>query len=274
MAENEFDTREDAACRQNGGFNETVCIDALRVYDSCGDKDCLEDLEVYFTSETQRIVNQATNVRIRNAEVITALLDLEPVPFHKGFYSVDMTFFFDISLDVFMQPAVVPITVSGLSVFGKKVILYGSEGSVKIFSSDFKPDDADTQNTPARSLPTACVQVAEPIALSARLCGKEKCCPLPCRIPESVSKRYGGEFSIETAEKDVLATIGIFTIVRIERNVQMMIPAYDFCIPDKECTASNDSPCELFSRIDFPTNEFFPPKAADLEESSACRNCR
>ena len=25
-------------------FKEAVCIDAMRVYDSCSDKDCLEDL--------------------------------------------------------------------------------------------------------------------------------------------------------------------------------------------------------------------------------------
>ena len=31
-----------------GCFKEAVCIDASRVYDSCGDKDCLEDLRVYF----------------------------------------------------------------------------------------------------------------------------------------------------------------------------------------------------------------------------------
>ena len=113
MAENEFDTREVNNCSQNGGFNETVCIDAQRVYDSCGDKDCLEDLEVYFTPPTQNIIDKATNVRLRDVEVITVLLDLEPVPFHKGFYSVDMTFFFDVCLDVFMQPAAVPVTVSG-----------------------------------------------------------------------------------------------------------------------------------------------------------------
>ena len=33
----------------NGCFKEAVCIDAGRIYDSCGDKDCLEDLRVYFT---------------------------------------------------------------------------------------------------------------------------------------------------------------------------------------------------------------------------------
>ena len=27
-----------------GCFKEAVCIDASRVYDSCGDKDCLEDI--------------------------------------------------------------------------------------------------------------------------------------------------------------------------------------------------------------------------------------
>ena len=32
-------------------------------------------------------------------------VDLEPVPFHKGFYAVDMTFFFNVGLDVFQAPA-------------------------------------------------------------------------------------------------------------------------------------------------------------------------
>ena len=42
-----------------------------------------------------------------------------------------------------------------------------------------------------------------------------------------------------------------------------LIPAFDFCIPDKECVTSGDNPCELFRKIDFPTDEFFPPKASD-----------
>ena len=43
----------------------------------------------------------------------------------------------------------------------------------------------------------------------------------------------------------------------------MLIPAYDFCVPQKECVTSSDDPCELFSQIDFPTNEFFPPKMSE-----------
>lgn len=65
-------------------------------------------------------------------------------------------------------------------------------------------------------------------------------------------------------------TIGLFTIVQITRNVQMMIPASDFCVPEKECVPTSDNPCDLFRRIDFPMGEFFPPKAGDLCDGGRC----
>ena len=40
-------------------FKEAVCIDAGRVYDSCCDRDCLEDLRIYFTECGQSIVENA-----------------------------------------------------------------------------------------------------------------------------------------------------------------------------------------------------------------------
>ena len=114
-------------------------------------------------------------------------------------------------------------------------------------------------------LPKATVQVAQPVALSARLCDHPACgCEPYCRIPEGICQRYGGDFDACTPKNAVYVTIGLFTIVQIVRNVQMLIPAYDFCVPEKECVASSDNPCELFRRIDFPTDEFFPPKATDL----------
>lgn len=212
------------------------------------------------------MVNNAINVRMRDVDVISVCIDLEPVPFHRGFYAVDMTFFFDVCVDVFMTPGGIPSTLNGLSIFNKRVILYGSEGNVKIFSSDFALDELDVQKAPVRNLPKATVQVAKPMALSAKL--KECCgaCPPPCRIPECICKHFGGELT-PPAQRSVYVTIGIFTIVQIERNVQMLIPSYDFCIPEKECITSSDNPCEVFNRIDFPTDEFFPPKAYDYDDS-------
>ena len=113
------------------------------------------------------------------------------------------------------------------------------------------------------------VQVAEPIALSAHIC-EGNCCDTCCRIPECICKRYGGEFDTGYGNKSVFVTIGLFTIVQITRNVQMLIPAYDFCIPGKECVTTSDNPCELFRRIDFPTDEFFPPKVAEKGNGCGC----
>lgn len=220
------------------------------------------------------MVDQANSVRMRSAEVIMAYLDLEPVPFHKGFYSIDMTFFFEVAVDLFRAPTIPPVTVEGLCIFSKKVVLYGSEGNVKVFSSDLSMDDLDEQNAPVRNLPRATCQVAEPIGLSAKICESREPCEPCCRIPQCICRRYGGDFRIGGSSKTVYVTLGIFTIVQIERNVQMLIPAYDFCIPEKECTNSaSDNPCELFSRIDFPTNEFFPPKITDVcsDDHGCCR---
>ena len=90
---------------------------------------------------------------------------------------------------------------------------------------------------------------------------------------ESICRRFGGEFIRSNAvNRAVAVTLGIFTIVQIERNVQMLIPAYDFCVPTKECTSSSDNPCDLFSRIEFPTAEFFPPKIKN-ESSGGCGGC-
>lgn len=253
-----------------GEINEAVCIDANRVYDSCGDKDCLSDMRVFFTETNQAVVNNACNVRIREANVIYTTVNLEPVTFHKGFYAVDMTFFFEIILDAFMAPGSLPTTINGLSIFSKRVILYGSEGNVKIFSSDTNCDECSGGCGPySMNLPKATVQIAQPMALSASLtevCGQ--CIP-SCRIPNCVASYFGGDL-IPPNGRTVKATIGIFTIVQIERNVQMLIPAYDFCIPKKECVTSSDNPCEMFSRIDFPTDEFFPPRVTDLPKDEFC----
>ena len=98
------------------------------------------------------------SVRSRRADVITVYIDIEPVPFNKGFYSVDMTFFFDVVVDVYASPASHPCTIDGLAVFNKKVILYGSEGAVKVFASDYRFDNDDDQYRMTGNLPKAVCQ--------------------------------------------------------------------------------------------------------------------
>ena len=119
MSENfsTFSCQEPQSNFNQNGFKEAVCIDAYRVYDSCADKDCLEDMRVYFTEAGQNIIEQACSVRMKDVKVANVCLDLEPVPFQKGFYSVNMTFFFEVAFDACMSPAAAPVSVCGLSIF-------------------------------------------------------------------------------------------------------------------------------------------------------------
>ncbi len=107
--------------------------------------------------------------------------------------------------------------------------------------------------------------VVDPIVLSAKICDAPNDCSCDdlSNVPDCVVCCFTGTFSSVVPVKVVYVTLGLFSIVRIERNVQMLIPAYDFCMPEKECTSTADNPCEAFRKINFPTNEFFPPRLAD-----------
>lgn len=263
MADNENISMFDANESQNNCSN-AVCIDAMRVYDSCSDKDCINDLRVYFTEEVQTQVDEAVNVRLRDTEVLTVTTNLEPVPFNKGFYSVDITFFFGLTLDLYQAAGGTPTQVQGTATYNKKVILFGSDGNVKVFSTEYGSDPAEAQTL---SLPRVNVQVAKPISLSAKIgpCCNQSC--IPCSVPQCVCNCVGGE-PTEDGTKCVYVTIGLFSIVQIERNVQLLVHSYDFCIPKKECTNSTDNPCEVFSRLDFPKDQFFPPNICDNKKGS------
>ena len=56
---------------------EAVCIHTDKVYDSCREKDCLEDLRVILTRREQDIVDHAINVKVKRAEVIWVFTEVE-----------------------------------------------------------------------------------------------------------------------------------------------------------------------------------------------------
>ena len=116
-----MDTRHPVSENVNDGcFKEAVCINAERIYDSCSSKDCLEDLRVYFPDQQQERLNHAANVRVKKAEIITVFLDMEPVTFNRGFYSVDITYFFRITVEAIISPLCPPEIYCGAAVFNKK----------------------------------------------------------------------------------------------------------------------------------------------------------
>ena len=54
------------------GIREAVCIHTKKIYDSCRDKDCIEDLRVYPTRSSQAVIDRALSVRGGRAELLRA----------------------------------------------------------------------------------------------------------------------------------------------------------------------------------------------------------
>ena len=137
-------------------IREAVCIHTKKIFDSCKDKDCIEYLRVYPTCGSQEVLDRALSVKAGTAELLYAYIDVEPVGFNRGFYTVDVRYFYRITADAFIGAAR-PIEVCGLAVFDKRAILFGSEGGAKSFSSD-SPSVCSCQDLMGSSLPTAHVE--------------------------------------------------------------------------------------------------------------------
>ena len=239
-------------------FREAVCIDTRRIYDACGDRDCIRGMQVAFTTTTQPVIDAAAVIKVRSAEVLGVCFEVESVPFNKGFYSVDMTYFFRVTVAACAAAGGTPTNVQGLATFTKKVILFGSEASVRTFSTD------QSALGSCSALPSVSVQVIDPMILSADVCECTEANTRTLVIPEDIAAQFEGSFESVSFSRSITISVGLFSIVQLERQVQVMIPIYDFCVPDKACTPKTSDPCELFGQIAFPTDEFFPPKLSDL----------
>lgn len=280
---------------------EAVCIQVEKVYDHCREKDCIENAPVYFRcKKIYHLVQRAINVKVRKAEVIDVYADTEPVPFKRGFYTVDVKFFIRVTLDIFVPGprGTRIVTTRGLVVYDKKVILFGSEGNIKIFKSRFVEDGRDkpiTSRLQQDNLPISKVEVAEPIGLSAKIedlydrildeitVNEGTPGNITDLIPEEEDLSDYNDLLNEVLEtettrserhhhhhhhhhyKRIVVSVGLFSIVKLVRYVQLLIPAFDFCYPNKECiAATEENPCDLFDNIDFPYDEFFPPQVFDF----------
>ena len=247
---------------------EAVCIHTKKIYDSCRDKDCIEDLRFYPTMASQEILCRSQSVKGGKAELLYTYIDVEPVVFNRGFYTVDMRYFYRVTLNAYCScPR--PVEIEGLCVFDKRVILFGSEGNAKIFSSQVRIDALDRQMIERSNLPIAVVEAVDPIVLDAKLvdCCQNRCCDCDiCEIPSCVCRCFASERTMGDDSRRVFVTLGQCSIIRLERDSQLLIPVYDYCLPDKECPGGcgSDDPCQLFQNIAFPVEEFFPPNTLEI----------
>lgn len=254
------------ACRE-----DYVYIDVNRILDSCRDRDCFEDVRVYLPDFGQEIIDRASTVRAKSAEIIDTCINVSKMNFNQGFYQINMRIFVRLTFDVCVHGK--QQCIEGLGVVDKSVILFGSEGSVRIFRSKMSDsiccDPYDTDRVQDDNLPTAVLEIIDPVVLGARIaqkCTCRSCCGCGCgEIPERIFRSFGGALcDAPEIENLLLVTLGFFSVVRMERPAQFLVSATEYAVPDKECVfADDDDPCAAFNRMAFPVERFSPPTVGE-----------
>ena len=239
----------------------------------------MEDLRVYPTRCSQEVIDRAQSVKAGAAELLYAYINVEPITFNRGFYTVDVRYFYRITADAFVGAAR-PVEVSGLAVFDKRAVLFGSEGRAKVFSSQVEERGGDLQYLPSANVPTAVVEAVDPMILNLKLLEVCECRPCDCactEVPAEVAACFSEELVTSGDQHRLFVSLGQFSIIRLERDTQLLIPVYDYCVPTKDCSCDEgecvqQDPCELFRQVQFPVGEFFPPNtiAGDNNSHRCC----
>ena len=243
---------QDSLCCRPEDLTHALSIHTRKITDSCRDKDCIEDLRVYMTRESQNTLDGCAGVKIRCAELLYTAVDESPVAFIRNHYCVDLTFYYRMLADAQIS-ACRPACLCGLALFSKRVMLCGETTQVHLYTSE----DRDPCHT---GLPTAVVEVLDPMVLSSKLVSIHAHEPCTLQIPTLVQKCFDDELVLGGDRQRLFVTLGQFSIIRLERPVQIIVPVLDYAIPTKECRDDVDccaeDPCEVFSRIPFPADSF------------------
>ena len=276
-----------------GKRDSGVCINVNRILDSCRDKDCFEDVKVFLTSYGQEVIERAGSVRVKSAKIAGSKILVEPIQFNRGFYQITVRMFTRLCIECCVQVGK-SHEIEGIAITEKKVVLYGSEGSVRVFKSDTTSDfctDAENYEEGSNQ-PTVVVECVDPIALSVKIrdkchCGHGHgncCCGSIEELPQHVAAQMEDEVLdyAQHHQKNLVVTLGFFSVIRVERPGQFIIHAAEYSVPEKKCRVIDEQDaCSVFDKMAFPFAEFAPPALGGLggcapipSQNSSCGGCK
>jgi hypothetical protein len=196
-------------------------------------------------------------------------------PNHRDFAKMmlDLNAYFAPKVKLCLADAIVgasrPAPLTGLAVFSKRVVLCGEDSRTHIYTSNTRIGRADGLTAYAANRPTGVVEVLDPMVLSSKV---KEICDCACndnalvQIPGCVREMFDEEMVVSGERRRLFVTLGQFSVIRLERDAQLVVPVVDCAVPSRECcdaAGSAEDPCEMFSRIPFPTSQFCPTGCTD-----------
>lgn len=252
LLENDVSTLNQGCCNGNEG---TDCITTLKVYDQARSQTCLNreilgaarvaygtcsscDGEIV-TVPADAISVSVENVKIKKITVV----DKEPNDFRTGYWDIELQYVFEYTLVFNKSNGEEKCYVNATNLYNKKVTLFGSVGSDVVVATDLFNDlSATLEADPIVVVSAKAIGLSAEIAC-ARICGAS--------LDEAMSRR------------EVFVTIGLFTIVKLCRLVDLSVETRGFCVADEIEDQEELTPCEFFNTLNFPFDVFSPPKKKD-----------
>ena len=106
----------------------------------------------------------------------------------------------------------------------------------------------------------------------------DKCCceEAALQIPSAIRCLFDDDLVLAGERRRLFVTLGQFSIIRLERDAQLVVPVLDYAIPTKECCdtpGGAEDPCEMFSRIPFPSAQFAPNGCDNVSDGDGYKTC-
>lgn len=261
-------------CKQEE--NRENCIIAQKIFDQCRIQKCLtSDIlgparaagsnvpccnDMLCEGDIIIPPCNAADVTIRDLELERIeILRKKPNPLQEGCWDIELKYVFLYTLEFRRADGAFIGCIDATSSYHLRVTLFGStEADVTTVTDQF-PNGASNGGPFVMAEGKAVALSAELRHPSCNPCNCNCGCD-PCSVPVSGDAALGAPIAVNV-------TIGLFTIVKLFRTVNMLVHSFGRCVPER-CTsqATNCDPCAGFENIRFPLDLFSP----SAEPRSCC----
>ncbi|MCL2610989.1 MAG: hypothetical protein FWE02_04840, partial [Defluviitaleaceae bacterium] len=226
-------------------------IIAMKIYDFCRRQDCLTHNQLGACRASRPIsigginVNEGDVIPVpKEASSVTMdklhvskiiIISKEPSSFKKGYWDVEIKVVFKYRLLFREEDGCVIGHVKAYSNYTKRICLFGSDSAELFMATDMFSNGCENliSTEPFVNIEAKAMNLGSQI---------------------HTRRHHGTEY------RDVHVTIGLFSIVKLFRMVDLSIQSKGFAIPRVCGGGSSVDACDFFGKLSFPMDIFAPPQ--------------
>jgi len=242
-------------------------IIALKIYDICRSQDCLDFNAVGPARAAERIEWDGGDIIIGDGEVIIPprdaasvsmedvhikkiiIVDKRPSSLRRGFWDIEVKYIIGYTLIFRGIHSQEEKVVYAFSMFNKKLTLFGSEGGELAITTDLFGMEGSGM---FEATPFVMAE-AKAMGLCAGL------------VYDSHRGHGHGGHEERGRARSVEVVIGLFSITKLFRLVDLAVESTGFTIPDECEEICPMDPCEFFNGLAFPMDLFAPPQKPEFK---------